>query len=340
MLPAARSQHPDVSPSRNLLPAPRTPLVARPSTCQRLVTSTRVAQDLGGSLLKTSTPQWDTAEDRAKSSRRKSLKSHINWDTAQERAKSSCRKSLKSHMMRVKVSRLKTSVGHCSRAHQVLAPQEPQEPPDARQDLASQDLSGILLKTRQVLAPQRLSGTLLKTLTRAKPQWETVQDLDVRQVLAPQDLSGILLKTRQILALQERQEPYNARQDLAPQDLSGRLLKTAPNPRAARASRATCRASSSRTQALLAMHEPPQFLFLSVVSTCRQPTPQDSNNSSRVSREPTKNLGGQDETASLRRWLPLLHPGFGIYLPELSHRQKQGKMKRRIGPSSENLCVL
>ncbi|KAJ7355733.1 hypothetical protein DFH08DRAFT_933550 [Mycena albidolilacea] len=193
-----------------------------------------------GRLLKTSTriksrtsrPQWDTAQDRAKSSRSKSLKSHI--DARQGLAHQDLSETLLKMPTHAKSSRLKTSVGHCSRPRQVLALQEPQEPHNARQGLAHQDLSGRLLKTapspraaraskatstrvkvsRVKISSSRLktSGRLLKTSTRIKsrtsrPQWDTAQDrakssrskslkshIDARQGLAHQDLSGTLLK--------------------------------------------------------------------------------------------------------------------------------------------------
>ncbi|KAJ7355781.1 hypothetical protein DFH08DRAFT_1053264 [Mycena albidolilacea] len=73
-----------------------------------------------------SRPQWDTAQERAKSSRRKSLKSHI--DAPQGLSHQDLSGRLLKTSTRAKSSRLKTSVGHCSRARQILAPQEPQEP--------------------------------------------------------------------------------------------------------------------------------------------------------------------------------------------------------------------
>ncbi|KAJ7319294.1 hypothetical protein DFH08DRAFT_970689 [Mycena albidolilacea] len=163
------------------------------------------------SSTRASRPHWDTAQDRAKSSRPKSLKSHIDAHQVlallapqdligrllkistrvkysrlktsvgycSRRANSSRCKSLKSHITRAKISRLKTSVGHCSRH----------------------------VKSSRC-------KSLKSHMTRVK-----VSRLKT-------SVGYILLRTRQILVLQEPQELHDTRQSLAPQDLSGILLKT------------------------------------------------------------------------------------------------------------------
>ncbi|KAJ7825412.1 hypothetical protein B0H14DRAFT_3874506 [Mycena olivaceomarginata] len=115
-------------------------------------------------LLPQAAQDWETAQGL------NTLSARPQWDTAQDPAKFSCCKTLKSQVLASQ-----DLSGRLPKPRQSLALQEPQDPHDARQVLAPQDLSRMLktrkssrcprlLKPRQGLALQELKSHM----TRAK----------------------------------------------------------------------------------------------------------------------------------------------------------------------------